>query len=216
VSPKNKMYEIDRITGIENKLLDNYSYINLQQVNDGLPNSLVGASWNQTYWSFNGAPWNSDGTITFLNNTISGTSTGMLDVLTLEEYNTNTGLPTGNNKPNTLSDPDYIAPYYDTNLITGCPVTYTLTCPTILKTTLSPTSIHYEINIPTTVRDNPVINKIRISAVDSGSVVQGYVDYVSTFTSLYYNGDITGLPSGTYTLKVQYFDVSNNILATCT
>lgn len=47
-----------------------------------------------------------------------GGNTGLKGYSTLEEYNTDTNLPTGTTKPNVDSDPDYIAPVSDT---TTCP-----------------------------------------------------------------------------------------------
>jgi hypothetical protein len=47
-----------------------------------------------------------------------GGNTGFKGYSTLQEYNTDTNIPTGNTKPNDSGDPDYIAPVSDT---TTCP-----------------------------------------------------------------------------------------------
>lgn len=44
---------------------------------------------------------------------VGGYKTGMLNYITLEEYDTYTGNATGLTKPNTPSDPDYVAPIFD-------------------------------------------------------------------------------------------------------
>jgi len=49
-----------------------------------------------------------------LNN--ADTNTGYVHVETLEQYNVATGQPTGVTKPNSISDPDYIADYPDTTM----------------------------------------------------------------------------------------------------
>lgn len=49
----------------------------------------------------------------------SSGNTGYKAWLTLEEYDINTGLATGNYKPNDSGDPDYVAPVYDTTM---CPL----------------------------------------------------------------------------------------------
>ena len=43
---------------------------------------------------------------------VNGSNTGYLAYATLEEYNLDTGEATGVTKPNSLSDPDYMAPIY--------------------------------------------------------------------------------------------------------
>jgi hypothetical protein len=223
-SPIYKMYELDRQTGQEKKLIYGIFYTNLVQVDDGLPNSLIGTNAGQVYWSL-ASGWDTDGTITIFNNTISGSSTGTVNVLTLGQYNINTGIPTGNIIPNNPYIDEYIEPYYDDVLtgstydtvLSGCPITYTLNCPTIVKKNISTTSLYYEINIDTTVRDNPVIDKIKVSALDSSLVAQDYDEYSAPFTWLYKDGLFTGLPSdASYTVKVEYLDSGATVLTGCT
>lgn len=53
--------------------------------------------------------------------TSNGANTGQKAWTTLEEYNEDTGVTTGNTKPNDPADPDYVASVTDT---TACPLTY--------------------------------------------------------------------------------------------
>jgi hypothetical protein len=71
---------------------------------------------------------------------------GIIDVLTLKQVNQDSLIPTGLTKPNTIGDPDYIAPHIDTTL---CSLTYTLAAPTniILTATDAPRySIDFGLN----------------------------------------------------------------------
>ena len=84
---------------------------------------------------------------------------GIVDVLTLKEVNEDTLVPSGNTKPNTPSDPDYIAPYEDTTL---CPVTYTLNAPANIIMTANGTDERYAIDfgLNDDVIKNPVLATI--------------------------------------------------------
>lgn len=53
-------------------------------------------------------------------NPLRGGNNGLLQYATLEQYNIDTGVATGNTKPNTVGDPDYVAPVEDA---ATCPTT---------------------------------------------------------------------------------------------
>jgi len=64
-------------------------------------------------------------------------NTGYQAYTTLEQYYVATGLPTGTTKPNTIGDPDYVAPVLD---LVDCPLPTTTTTSTTSTTTTAPTT----------------------------------------------------------------------------
>lgn len=75
----------------------------------------------QVYFQGMSAPPNADYAATFdeVYKEALPQNTGYKGWTTLEEYDLETGIATGNEKPNDSADPDYVAPVYDT---TACPL----------------------------------------------------------------------------------------------
>jgi hypothetical protein len=96
----------------------------------------------------------------FYQKNTSSLKNGTVDVLTLKQVNDNTMVPTGQTKPNSPSDPDYIAPYLDTTL---CPVSYTLAAPSNIILTASATGPRYSIDFG--LNDDVVMNPVLASIV---------------------------------------------------
>jgi hypothetical protein len=161
-------------------------------------------------------PSYSDGTITIYNNTTPGDNSGVVNVVTLEEYIINYGgVSTGNTKqnlPELNSQPnlDYISPYLDE---TECPITYTETCPTITYKPFA-TGSYYEFNIVNTVKLNPAIASIKVNLLNVANSVITSTTITAPFTTNYYSGTLTAV-TGTYHVGVEYYDFSN-VLIPCT
>ena len=107
-------------------------------------------------------------------------NTGIKNVLTLRKYLN--GVATSEVKPNTVGDPDYIAPYED---LTDCPVTTTTT--TTTTTTAAPTTTTAA---PTTTTQAPLYYRFENCATQelvfqtfatSPTVGGRYTDGVSFF-----------------------------------
>ena len=209
-----KSYEINRTTGTFVNFFNRIGIGNLVPVDDGVhTNSVMGVFGGNVGWSVpypNSAY--SDGIITIYNNSLFGDNTGIVDVLTLEQYNENNGVPTGVTKDNVYGDPDYIAPYFD---IVECPITYTVQCADVTYRSTGDTTVYYEFGIINTTKLNPDIATIQVSVYrssDNGLITSSNID--APFTSVYYNGTFT-LPANSYYVTVDYYDASNNLL-TCT
>ena len=206
-SGPNKMYEMDRSTG---KFINLFNFVvsNLKIVNDGLSNSLMGANSGNVYWNIAGSTppvgYDTDGSITFYNNAVSGNTTGMVDVIDLQKYDTLTNLTLSPLvlTANTVGNPYYVAPYFTT---TGsCAVTYTLTCPTV-NITNSGGTVYYETQFIDSVRLNPVITKIGMSGQNNSYVTVVTKDYFPPYSGLTLD-NFTGLTAGaTYHLRVGYY-----------
>ena len=207
-----KSYEIDRTTGAFKILLNRIGIGNLVSVNDGVnTNSVMGVFGGNVGWG-NAYPSTafSDGTVTIYNNSVFGDNTGIVDVLTLSQYNVNTGLPTGVTKDNVYGEPDYIPPYLD---LTECPITYSLQCADLTYRSVGDTKVYYEFGIINTVKLNPAISKIKVSVFTTlGNVFTTSLDINAPFISNYYSGDFT-VALDTYYVTVTYYDASNVLLA---
>jgi len=83
---------------------------------------------------------------------------GTLDVLTLKEINSSTGAATGNTKTNLSADPDYIAPYFDSDL---CPVDYTLNPPSNVILTAKGARYALEFGLNDDVVMNPALAYVK-------------------------------------------------------
>lgn len=144
-------------------------------------------------------------------------NTGKEIVLTIKEVTLPypPGVPTGNTKPNSPSDPDYIAPYINT---TNCPVTADLTCPMFVATGGAGT-VQFEFSLLDSVTANTSIASIRIQLMDStNTTVQQVKDYTLPMTpSTNYKVDsFTSVVAGTHVLNALYLDNTSATLATCT
>lgn len=212
-NPKYKLYLVDRNNYGYKKLINNINAVELVNVDDGLSNSIMGCNRGIEYLSFIGDNYESDGTITIWNNSIQGGNTGNVIVTRLVEYNSLTNLPTGNVKPNTPGDPDYVtSPYVD---FTECPITYTYECPTFTLTNYVG-FLYYELDFNTSTRLNPLIDYVRISAVTITNVVLPNSNVIQfPLNTGYTSGVITGVTGTCDDLKIEYYDSSNVLLAKC-
>lgn len=212
------MYELDRTTGAFKKMFKNVAFSDLHQITDsyGL-NSLVGVNGGVGY---PGSGYGSDGTLTFINNAVSGDSTGNVIVTQLEQYNftTNTPLP-GTIKDNVDGTEGYISGYTST---TVCPITTTTNCPDLTHTAYN-SNLYYEIQIPSSVSHNPSISGISVSALTSTNTLIGSPQHINipfpnNYT--YYGGQFTGGFSTTYSnykIQTQYYGFDGTPLGTvCT
>jgi hypothetical protein len=213
-----KMYQIDRTNGVVITLIDNKYITNVVQVNDGLTDSLMGSNVGLFFWSnAGGTTWNTDGTISFYNNTIGGGNTGEVIVRTLIKYNNTTNQPTTQIKPNVIGDLDYIEPYVDT---TECPLSVGDTCPSFTQTIVG-TSLpvfYYEFDALNEVVNNTNIAKIRVSIRQNvGNTVYRTSTYLRPFNV--YNSGSFVVPNAAYNLILEYIQVVNGadvVIKTCT
>lgn len=211
VSPIYRIYAEDRVSNSFLNMFEGDNYTDLMPI-DGTNNvmGVVGGLYELL-----GTPgWDTDGSIKVISTSGGSGNTGRKIVVTLQEVDANNGnTPSGNTKPNVISDPDYIAPTTDTGI---CPITNTLTCPTDLVTTLTGATLYYEFAILSSVRDNPNIAKMEIYAYNTDTAsVEGLPVVVSSPALLYYAGTFTGLGGTNYTIQIRYLDNTDTILQTC-
>jgi hypothetical protein len=208
----NKTYEIDRATGAYVRWIDDVFVYKIAPVADSFgTDSLMAPDGGA-------APWGTvnparDGKVTFFNNSVNSYNTGMVDVVTLEQYNFATGINTGLTKPNVLGDPDYIPPYED---LTECPLTYNLICPTVGFNIPTLTTAYYEFNLDERTNSNPLLAYVKVVLYNTiTSATVEFVDIPTPMTYVYYNASFTGLtlPNNTdYAIKVEYYDSSDTLL----
>jgi hypothetical protein len=216
IAPIYKMYQINRASGLATTLIDNKYIVNVVQVNDGLPDSLMGSNAGLFYWS-NSGNWNTDGTISFYNNTIGGGNTGKVIVRNLIKYNNTTNQPTTQTKPNVIGDPDYIPPYVNT---TECPPSIGDTCPSFTQTIVGTTLpvFYYEFDALNEVVNNTSINRIKVSIRQNvGNTVYRTSTYLRPFNA--YNSGSFVVPNTAYNLILEYINVVNGVetvIKTCT
>lgn len=143
--------------------------------------------------------------------------TGMRTVLTLEEYNVDTNVATGSTKPNTIGDPDYIAPALD---LTLCPVNYTLDAPSRIIATVKAASYVFEFGLNADVYSNPVLDHIDVVVRNTTSVT---TIATTTFTlpntpniaAFFRDHTIgTGSAGNNFAIDVIYYNSSNVAIAT--
>ncbi len=136
-------------------------------------------------------------------------NTGIKIVLTLEELLN--GVPTGVTKVNAPGDPDYVAPFED---LVGCPVTYNLVCPDIYATGKAGL-ITFEFSLPNSTVNNPAIDRVRIQAIQTSTVIEQVEFILPNTTPNYFTGNISVLPAGSYTLNIEYL-LGGTSVSTCT
>jgi hypothetical protein len=199
-------------------MIDNKYITNVVQVNDGLTDSLMGSNVGLFFWSnAGGTTWNTDGTISFYNNTIGGGNTGEVIVRTLIKYNNTTNQPTTQIKPNVIGDLDYIPPYVNT---TECPLSIGDTCPSFTQTIVGTTLpvFYYEFDALNEVVNNTNIAKIIVSIRQNvGNTVYRTRTYLRPFNV--YNSDSFVVPNAAYNLILEYIQVVNGadvVIKTCT
>jgi hypothetical protein len=154
------------------------------------------------------APANPGSLTLYLENP-SALTTGFKEVLTLKEVNTNTNVPTGNTKPNTIADPDYIAPVLD---LVDCPVSYSLAAPSRIIATVRAASYVFEFGLNADVYSNPIINSIVVtlrntttaSTVDTTTFVLPNTPNIAAF----FNEETiaVGTAGQGWAIDVNYFD----------
>lgn len=140
-------------------------------------------------------------------------NTGQKIVLTLQEVDQDSGIPTGNTKPNSPLDPDYIAPYTDT---IDCPVTASLECPIeIVATGYTDGTAEIEFSLAGTTTNYPGLANIKIRVMNSVPTEVTNVIFTNPHVPAnYFYGTVTGLTAATtYTLRIQYLDSSNVLLS---
>jgi hypothetical protein len=204
---KKKLFEVDRTTGQFVRMKYSLVLGQIVQVDDGLPDSLMGVDVGKPWWD--GHTDSSGGTITIFNNSISGTNTSWLTVYDLEKYVNNT--PTGIISANTNTNPYYIPPYTSTTL---CPVIYTYPCPSVSQTFETSTGVlYYQFSIADNVKNNPAITKITSSAIKTSIGFTASTDHYPPFVN-YYNLSAT-TTNNTYDIHVEYFTGSSVSVKTC-
>lgn len=142
-------------------------------------------------------------------------NTGQKVVLTLEQVDQDTGIPTGLVKNNIVGDPDYIPPYID---LVDCPITANLQCPIdIVATGYTDGSAEIEFTLENPTVTYPGLNNIKIRFMNSvPAEVADIVFPIPHTPANYFMGSLAPgalTASTTYTLRIQYRDSSNNILS---
>lgn len=139
-------------------------------------------------------------------------NTGRKITVTLKEVYQDDLSPTGNTKPNDIDDPDYIAPSED---LTACPVTYSTACPNLAyATNLESGSVIFEYAVPSSALLNPTITSIK--TVLAGTIDEGATTVVkSTLAGNYVTGILIPTTTGSHTIRVEYLNSSNSVIATC-
>jgi hypothetical protein len=187
------------------------------QVDDGLPNSLMGSNTGLFYWSnAGGTTWNTDGTITFFNNTVGGGNTGKVFVRTLRKWNDTTNQATTQTKQNLETDLDYIQPYIDD---TVCPLEIATGCPSGFTKTIVGTIFYYEFDVPNGVQNNIAnIDRIKVSIrSDTGNTVLNSTTYNRPFND--YNIGSFTVNNILCNLILEYIKIVNGaetVIKTCT
>lgn len=118
---------------------------------------------------------------------------------------------TGNTKPNTEGDPDYIAPYSDP---VDCPLSANFDCPIDVPATgFTNGVIQYEFSNTPSSLAVPGLAKIKIKFMLSGSEQASDVFVLPNTPPSYFSGQVSGLAaSTTYNIEIDYLDASDNTL----
>lgn len=210
-SPIKRMYIENR--GDFSAFVEMYTDFYINQAPYLIPatNRFVGCDPGNPSWA--GIPgWQTDGSITILDSSIDGQNTGRGLITFLQEIDHNNGdTPTGETKENDPMDPDYIPPI---DPDPDCTVTYSTDEPHSYYGTFNTGTLSWEFAIDATVRNNPAINSIRVTAYDTDlTAIEGTpVTFPSPFASNYFAGTFTGLTETNYTIVVEYLDASNVVL----
>jgi hypothetical protein len=144
-------------------------------------------------------------------------NTGRKIILTLKEEFVFNGAPTGNTKPNTIGDPDYIAPIANSS---DCPVTSDLACPSVVATYKSFDGVLYkfevEYSIPASVRNNPMVDRMVLSFNANGDPANSVKYYIYFPTGSYGHVEYSvGQGATNYTIQAYYIDNTNVVLKDC-
>jgi hypothetical protein len=205
-----RTYKQNRTTQAFEDLYENVYFSNLVPVTG--TDRVIGCNSGITFWSGETDP---DGDISVLSSSTGSDNTGTQIVNTLVEVDANNGnTPTGNTKPNVFGDPDYIAP---TTNLTDCPIITTLNCPEEIITTFNTGTLYYELTIPASVKANPAVNKVRVTAYDTDTnAPEGTPTVFNSPLGYYFSGNFTGLVGTNYSILVEYLNSSDVVQATCT
>lgn len=157
-----------------------------------------------------------NGTFTLYTVNPSALNTGEVHVLTLKEINLNNQVPTGNTKPNTVGDPNYIADFQDN---VACPITYTEDCPSAVTVTVRTTTATIEFGLDVNVTKNPVIKSIRATLVHSSTPIltaTWNLPNTPNENAFFITQAVSGISTGnTIVCNIEYLDSSNAVIKTC-
>lgn len=122
-------------------------------------------------------------------------------------------IPTGQTKPNTFGDPNYIAPYQDFG---ACPLQFNLNCPIYVAATgQSLGRVQVEFNVFNSVLNNPAVFKVKVSVMDGVTEVASNVWVLPNPNNNYFAWNWTGLSAGSRTIRVEYLDNVDTVLQSC-
>lgn len=203
-------YKIDRVT------LD-IKKIYIDQVKG---QSLLAIPGNKYLTSTAGNPNpnspTSDGTFVLYGVNPSALNTGEVHVLTLKEVNLNNNVPTGNTKPNTFGEADYIADYQDN---VQCPITYTTDCPADVTVTVTTTNATIEFGLDVNVTKNPALASIRARLVFGATQILQVVwnlPNTPNENAFFINAAVSGISSGnSIVCNIDYLDSANAVVQAC-
>jgi hypothetical protein len=209
-----KQYLIDRDTGEFIRVIYDLNATNLRKspYSSTNPNAIVGLSAGLFYWSSqnpSSIPWNTDGTLTFYDNTKNGQNTGLKVVKTLRLWNVtrNEWSVPEEIKNNVVGTLGYIA---DSTDLTDCPIDTTPTCGDLIVT-VKDNLVTYEIDVPIQNTNNTTITKIKVI---NGSQEQ-IIPKVNGVFEQYYQGSFSLPDSGSSIVTIQYLDANNQIVISC-
>lgn len=139
-------------------------------------------------------------------------NTGTVIVTTLGQYYTDDNTATGATKNNIKGQADYIAPYVNT---TTCPITYNTACPSEVIITWHSGSTEIEFSIPNSVLDNPALAKLRLVVKSDSTEVASQLILFSAIPANFVSVTLTGLPSSTLVLSMEYQNSDGIVQSTC-
>lgn len=207
-----RTYVQDRTTFAYTQMFEGARYNNPTWITG--TDRIVATEYGLPSWA--GTPgWDTDGIIRILSISAGVSNTGRKITTMLQEVDANDGdAPTGNYKPNTPGDPDYIDPVID---LTACAAETSLDCPISMISTFSGGTLNYEFTLPSSVVNNPAVDNIQVYAYDTdATATEGSPVLIDPVDSNYYAGSITGLTETNYVIRVVYRNSSDVTQATCT
>lgn len=203
-----KTYLLDRSDFRPKQMFDNKFFYALNLIAGS--DQIISTNAGNPYWAGTTTP---DGNISILSMSSGTENTGRQIATVLEEMIL--GVPTGNTKPNLPSDIDYVSPI---DMSPDCPISYTTDCISVVNMNRNPDitdELLFEINIPSSVRENPSIDSIEIYgySYDSGVTVGSPI---VIDLSEEYHSDSFSLPGVSDPgIRVLYLNSSPSIIQTC-
>lgn len=199
VNPIQITYKLNPTTYVPDTIYPAIAYgTNLTRV--GLTDQLIGVFANVPVYPSNPVGAATDGQINIFSKSIGSNNTGYVIVLTLKN------LSTGDIKPNSPSDPDYIPKYLDT---TACPIVYDLICPEATHT-----AGLYEYSLKPSTYSNPVLDHIDLVQVDT--VTSGTLATTTVPKNLFQQGTLTKVGSNPNRVDLLFKNAANATIGTCT